>query len=182
MLWVNEQWLWREIKPSILLTCSLVTMAWISPILICSLRKPWGAGEIFFFLPLTSFFKSDLNYFLSCVCDLRKVLSGELTGPYFRPEWWQQQLWLEHFTEDAWHKLWLTLSLLKSVCQGNQSEPCYLYSQWLLSVIVGCISPTVRVGMTLALLHSYWISIRSFTSLHWQLEETVSSLKSWKRI
>lgn len=85
-------------------------------------------------------------------------------------------VWLEHFTEDSWHKLWLTLSLLRSVCVCNEAEPCYLYSQWLLSLIVGWTSPTVRVGMTLALLHSYWISN------HWQLEETASSLKSWKRI
>lgn len=181
MLWVNEQWLWREIKPSILLTCSLVTMAWISPILTCSLRKPWGAGEIFFFLPLTSFQVWSELFSLLCLW-LEKSVIWWVNWTIFQAWVMTAAFWLEHFMEDAWHKLWLTLSLLKSVCQGNQTEPCYLYSQWLLSLIVGCISPTVRVGMTLALLHSYWISIRSFTSLHWQLEETVSSLKSWKRI
>ena len=48
---------WREIKPSILWLCSLVTMwprtppallSWISPSLIWSLQKLWEASEIFF--------------------------------------------------------------------------------------------------------------------------------------
>lgn len=180
MLWVNEQWLWRETIHSVDVQPGDHGLNFTHSHLLTTeaLRGRWD----FFFSSVDQFFQVWSELFSLLCLWLEKSVIWWVNWTIFQAWVMTAAVWLEHFMEDAWHKLWLTLSLLKSVCLGNQAELFYLYSQWLLSLIVGCISPTVRVGMTLALLHSYWISIRSFTSFHWQLEETVSCLKSWKRI